>query len=83
MGLGSSEREDFTMRTVLQTAFASFAVLFVLACIGLVAAHQLAPGLINPDQYEFYGAFLATAYVGSILAAGLIAASIAASVFKK
>lgn len=71
------------MRTVLQTAFASFTVLFVLACLGLVVTHLSAPDLINSDRYEFFGGVLATAYVVSILTAGLITASIAASVFKK
>ena len=65
----------------MQAAFASFVVLFILGCIGLVVAHL--SGVIDPTKYEFMRGVLPIAYLVPILAAGLIASSIAASVFKK
>ena len=67
----------------MQVAFASFAVLFVLACVAYVIGHQLGFSSFDPAKYEFLRGVLPTAYVVVILTADVIAASIAASVFKK
>ena len=67
----------------MQAAFALFAVLFVLACIVFVIGHQLGLSGFDPVKYQVLRGVLPIAYLVPILAAGLIAASIAASLFKK
>ncbi len=65
----------------MPAAFASWAVLFILGCIGLVVAHL--SSAVDPVRYEFLRGVLPMAYVVAILATGVIAASAAASLFKK
>ncbi len=67
----------------MQAAFASFAVLIVLASIVFVIGHLLGLSSFDPFRYQYLRGVLPTAYVVVILAAGVIAASITASVFKK
>ena len=68
---------------MMQAAVASFAVLFVLACVAYVIGHQLGFSGFDPARHEFLRGVLPIAYLVPVLAAGVIAASIAASVFKK
>ena len=68
---------------LMQAAFISFAVLFVLACIVFVIGHLSGLSGFDPARYQVLRGVLPVAYVVVVLAAGTIAASIAASIFKK
>lgn len=67
----------------MQSGFVSFAALIVLACVVFVIGHLLGLSSFDPVRHEFLRGVLPTAYVVVILVAGVIAASIVASVFKK
>ncbi len=80
MGLGSSDREDFTMRT----AVVSFGfVMFVLACWVSIIGHQLGISSFDPVRYEILRGLLPLAYTVAAISLGVLGVIITGMVINK